>query len=605
MKKLRNRIYLSLLPLQLLLVGLAVWTFFLLSHLDALVDQTRTSQLELGESMEEAMIQLHELEILINLAGKSQKATLREDIIEAQNRYLASFAKIEDNPHLDQDSYAMRELESVHRLLGPRLQALVDNLPQTTDDRTEVLELIVRTDNLLGNVSTLALNDILILQESFRQRIKQSFYVLSIGIVLGVLGTILISYQIGRNVVYPLESLEAKLLEVTDGNYDAEVRLERADEIGHLATAYNRMVRSLRVYRNITDRRLNRTTQAFQSVLQRSLHPILFLSDQLEIYYGNPQADELLGAPEFKDGLPEELRAIAVETLERRNILVHRQLHEALRIKVRGQPRFYLVACYPVDLVAAIPDAKDDTANGIALTLQDVTKMKLADNIKGNLVATVSHELKTPLTSARMALYLLSEQQIGPLNADQADLVDAAIEDLERQLATIQNLLDLSRIESGQFELAMEPCLLSDTIELSVAIHRDLASASDVEIIIDGVEDEPEIKADPKRLVVVLNNFISNAIRHSPHGSAITIETRVHGSAIRCAVCDQGEGIDPELQPRLFERYSQGKQPNTGSAGLGLHISKTIIDQHNGEIGYEAAPDCGSSFYFTLPVFTG
>ncbi|MGE9293834.1 MAG: sensor histidine kinase, partial [Puniceicoccales bacterium] len=369
-----------------------------------------------------------------------------------------------------------------------------------------------------------------------------------------------------------------------------------------LAYSLNRMIRNLRLYRNMTDERLNSTTHTFQTVLQRSPHSILFLTQEQRINYANPQADELLSSPEWADGIPSELTEIANRTLKGHNIYIQRQLHEAIQLKVNGQPRYFLVVSYPVELLKNIQDINTKNEPGVALTLQDITKMKLADDIKGNLVATVSHELKTPLTSARMALYLLAEQQIGTLNDDQLDLVDTAKEDLERQLATIQNLLDLSRAESNASELTKEACQANHIIDETVATHQDLSEACNVAVEVKHTEEDALIYADPHKVTIVLNNFLSNALRHSSHGSRVIIAAQADESEICFSVKDFGEGIEESVLPYIFERFRQGKNStNVGSAGLGLHIAKQIIEQHGGEIGCTSQKGEGSEFYFRLP----
>ncbi len=603
MKKLRNRFYLALIPLQLLLVGMVLWTIFLLNNLDGLVADNARTQKMLGQTVDEVMVQL---DVMKRLLEERQVGGVPPDwegqLRQAWDRYQAALLQM----GTDERIASIPEMEPflAHtQTLSPLIDTLTANVPDGVEsaDLAESVALIERAEALLGHVSAAAINNILGIQSIFQHRVRMAFYVLTAGIALGVFGTLLVSYQIGRIVVRPLEVLQQKLDEVREGNYDGEVHIHTRDEIGQLAGVVNRMIRSLRLYRNLTDQRMTNTLHTFRTVLQRSPHPVIFLDDAMTITYANPPADELLGSPEWANGLPDAFQQIAKESQTLHYIHMHRQLDEAIRTNVHGQPRYFMVISYPLDVVEEIPDPESSTRGGMVLTLQDVTKMKLADDLKGNLVATVSHELKTPLTSARMALYLLQEQQIGPLNEDQLDLVDTAKQDLERQLATIQNLLDLSRAQTtNPGGLNQKPHSLNPLVQEAVAAHHELADAGEIEVKISLPEQDYQVYIDAPKIQVVLNNLLSNALRHSPDSSTVRVELVIQGRELRCAVTDQGEGVEEDLLPKLFHRYSQGKK-KMGSSGLGLHISKQIIEQHGGTIGCESEVGKGSTFFFTLP----
>lgn len=607
MKKLRNRLYVALLPLQLLLVGLALWTFFLLANLGALVTDAKATHEEFAAQLDNALFRLRELQVLVEMTNEVDGDRLRNDIREAREAYMESVAIVKQNPEA-RDASPLPALMTLNEQLKPRLDLLLQdrNDPLIAVRRAEVSQLISRAQSMLVSLSDAAIDDLLSLQDAFRERIRLSFAVLGGGILMGAFGTLMISRQIGHMILNPLEELESKLEQISQGNLEVEARLRRQDEIGKLARVFNQMVGRLREYRNLTDQKLLATTRTFRSVLQRTPHPILFLTSDFKIFFANPPAGSLLEAPEFQNGLPKELCDFAKGVLERGDIVVQERLQDSVRINVARQPKYFLITAFPVDLIDT-----DDTesiglsSEGLALLLQDVTRMKLADNLKGNVVATVSHELKTPLTSARMSLYLLSEESIGALNSEQRELVDTAKEDLERQLATIQNLLDLSRFDQSDKNLHRLPCAANDIIFASIQAHQDLAESCSVELIADPAESNPIILADQKRVEIVLNNFLSNALRHAPRGSQIVLQVLHRGNKVRFNVCDQGPGVPDEYREIIFDRFTQGEDASRhGSAGLGLHIAKEIIDSHDGEIGCDSVLGEGSTFYFVLQSFS-
>jgi len=603
MKKLRNRLYIALLPLQILLVGLAVWTFFLLFNLGALVSDARTSHEEYAQSLEDAMMRLHELQLLVDMTAELDGKTLRDDIDEVRGEYQMAFDQVYTLAQ-KRSSVDWSEVVAQNTELNAALDLLQRNLndPLIATRRADIVLICDRLERHLDEVSNQVIDDLLNLQSEFRGRTRISFAVLTGGILLGVFGTLLISRQIGRMILSPLEKLEISLEEVSKGNLDVSTGLKRQDEIGRLAGVFDEMVTRLRDYRNLTDQKLLTTTRAFRSVLQRTPHPILFLTSDLNIFFANPPAGSLLEAPEFKKGLPLALRKFVESALESGDVEVQDRLSDALRLNVAHQPQYFLATAFPVDLVdTSNASSAGLEAEGVALLLQDVTTMKLADNLKVNVVATVSHELKTPLTSARMSLYLLSEESVGPLNEEQKELVDTAKEDLERQLATIQNLLDLSRLEQSDKKLRMEPCRANEIIHASIRAHHDAAEAGIVDFVEEPDESDPWILADPKRIEIVLNNFLSNALRHAPAGTDIRVQVIASDGQVRFNVCDSGSGVPEDIRDHIFERFAQGEDSSKhGSAGLGLHIAKEIVTNHDGVIGCESEPGEGSVFYFVL-----
>jgi signal transduction histidine kinase len=248
---------------------------------------------------------------------------------------------------------------------------------------------------------------------------------------------------------------------------------------------------------------------------------------------------------------------------------------------------------------------RDESGNmfGAALVLQDVTRFRLMDEVKTNLVSTVSHELKTPLTSIRMGLHLLLEERIGPLNPKQLELLVAAREDSERLLRMINDLLDLARLESGHTRQRLEVVSAATLIEEALPDLRSLAEAHDARLVADIAPDLPEITIDSRQIHHVFSNFVSNAARFSKAGDKIVLSAKQVGKTVRFSVLDHGPGISREFQSRVFERFFRipGTEESNG-VGLGLAIAKEIVGSHGGSIGLHSTPGEGSEFYFDLPA---
>ena len=243
----------------------------------------------------------------------------------------------------------------------------------------------------------------------------------------------------------------------------------------------------------------------------------------------------------------------------------------------------------------------------MAVILENVTRMLLLDDVKSNLISTVSHELKTPLTSVRMALYLLVEKTVGPLNEKQHDLVLTAREDADRLLRTLNDLLDLAKLEQGPALLDLQATSPAKVVEAAIYDTREPAHAAHAEITTAITPNLPDIRIDHQRIAYVFNNLITNALKYSPprtpiHVSATPGETRSGRPSVRFSVRDKGPGISADHQEHIFERFYRVPGTNKSGAGLGLSIAKEIVVAHGGEIGVICQQGEGCDFFFILPI---
>jgi NtrC-family two-component system sensor histidine kinase KinB len=253
---------------------------------------------------------------------------------------------------------------------------------------------------------------------------------------------------------------------------------------------------------------------------------------------------------------------------------------------------------------------------GTAVVLQEVTRLFRFDELKSNLVATVAHEFRTPLTSLRMALHLCTEEVVGPLTRKQADLLFAAREDCERLQNIVDDLLNLSRIEAGRIDLNRRRVAPESLVDLAIDVHRAAAESHGVTLRSETLPGGGEVFADPDRLQLVFTNLLSNAIRYSPRGGEISVSARPEAREraalaghetraerwVRFEVRDQGPGIPREHQGGLFEKFFRVPGGEDSGSGLGLFIARGIVQAHGGRIGVESEPGKGATFWFTIPA---
>jgi signal transduction histidine kinase len=409
-------------------------------------------------------------------------------------------------------------------------------------------------------------------------------------------------FGLKRGLLNPLVSMAHSIQAVGEGNLDQKLVVSSNDEFGMLANSFNKMATQLKVYRASTSDELLRLNMTIRATLASFPDPIFVLNSEGTVEFRNPEADQLAlkllfsgvtRLPKQVDEKVEGVRATGKDFLPT-------QFEEAIKFHIDGQDRYFLPR------IVLLRDEKGATF-GVAVILENVTRMLLLDDVKSNLISTVSHELKTPLTSVRMALYLLVEKTVGPLNDKQHDLVDTAREDADRLLRTLNDLLDLARLEQGPAQLELKPVSPAKLVEAAVHAAQEQAQEASITLETDIAAGLPEIRVDRQRVAYVFANLLTNAIKYSPRDSTVRVqaeigETRAGRKSVRFSVRDQGPGITPDHQEHIFERFYRVPGTNKSGAGLGLSIAREIVVAHDGEIGVLSPAAGGSEFMFVVPV---
>jgi signal transduction histidine kinase len=234
------------------------------------------------------------------------------------------------------------------------------------------------------------------------------------------------------------------------------------------------------------------------------------------------------------------------------------------------------------------------------IVVKNITSFKELDQAKTHFIATVSHELKTPLASSDFSLKLLEDARIGPLTPEQQDLVRQLKQDNARMLKILSELLNMTQIESGKIQLQVEPVQVQELIAASLQQVSQVLREKQVQVVQE-LDNLPVIRGDGDKIGWVLNNYLTNAIRYAPAGSTITVKAWMEQGRLSVSVRDEGPGIAPQYREKVFDRYFQvpGRKDGAGS-GIGLAICREIMTAMGGTVWVNSQAGAGSAFGFTL-----
>jgi PAS domain S-box-containing protein len=251
------------------------------------------------------------------------------------------------------------------------------------------------------------------------------------------------------------------------------------------------------------------------------------------------------------------------------------------------------------------PVYRQDVFEGIVSVFRDITRDVEVDRMKSEFISTVSHELRTPMTSIKGYIDLMYGGMAGPLNEPQLKFLSTVKENADRLTLLVNSLLDISRLDTGMIKLAIEPVAPLDVIGQVVSILSPKAEAKGQSLTVLAQRPQPMVRADPGRVIQILTNLVDNAIKYTPSGGRIAIDTQCVDGFLHVQVQDDGMGISEPDQEKLFSRFFRAESAlmsGAGGAGLGLHITRSLIDLHGGSIWVESRPKHGSTFTFSLPL---
>jgi signal transduction histidine kinase len=455
----------------------------------------------------------------------------------------------------------------------------------------------------------LAINqDAMVRKSDEVRRTAERMNTITITVALAALALgLLVSTFLTRRMLQPVSALSEATRKIGEGKFDARAHVRGNDELAQLARDFNSMAARLGEYRKSSLGELLQAHLSMQAAIDSLPDPVAIFNVEGNLQNVNHAAETLLGL-RSESGSKEPLKNVDASTrtvLERvrshvlsgKGTFVPRGFEDAVQLPTLLGDRYFLPRGAPVYESRGV-------IVGATVILQDVTRLRRFEELKNDLVATVAHEFRTPLTSLRMAVHLCTEQVAGPLTDKQAELLHSAREDCDRLQGMVDDLLDMSRIESGRVELYPLPTEAANLITAAVDEYKAEAAAKGVSLDAKVSMTDTNVLADHERIGHVFSNILGNAVRYTPKGGSITLGAEVANGAVRFTVADTGTGIPQEYQDRIFEKFFQVPGSERKGTGLGLYIAKEIVRGHGGDIGVISKPGEGSTFWFTLPRAT-
>jgi two-component system phosphate regulon sensor histidine kinase PhoR len=399
----------------------------------------------------------------------------------------------------------------------------------------------------------------------------------------------LLSLAIGSTIMRPLGRLAWAARTMAGGNLGERVRPRPSGEVGELADALNQMAESLEDLMAAASQERNRLIAALNS----SVDAVLAVDTEGRIRFANLAAErllmrsqeELVGNP-FVWVMPDEqaidaLRASREDGRRETRVIIWRSRHH-LQITT-----------------APIIDGGEWAA---LVVLHDLTDVKRVEQVRRDFVANVSHELRTPLASIKSVIETLEG---GALEDEAAarDFLSRADAEVDRLVQIVEELLELSRIESGELPMAQEPVEMASVLADAVERLRSQVEKHGLALTVDIAADLPPIIGDAERLARAVVNLLHNAVKFTPAGGSIGVSAAFVGGAVAVRVSDTGVGIAPEDLPRIFERfYKADRSRGGGGTGLGLAVVKHTVEAHGGTVSVESEQGRGSTFSFSIPA---
>ncbi|MGV3636750.1 MAG: ATP-binding protein [Flavobacteriales bacterium] len=417
--------------------------------------------------------------------------------------------------------------------------------------------------------------------EAQEQRGQRAVVWIGIAGTLGFLIAFSLFLSVPERIAEPIRKLTEGIDRIATGHYSERVEVQRRDEFGHLADRFNAMAAELERWQNSNLARIMAEKARAEAVINSLRDPSIGVDAQQRILFMNRQAAELLSVK------AEELVGLDAEEAGRRNDLLARVLasngSSTFKVVIDGQEQQFTVASSPID--------PEHEHVGTVYSLHNVTPYLERDQAKTMFLATISHEMKTPLASSDIGLGLLERD--GDLSSGQQAILVDLRKDHQRLVRIVSELLDMAQVESGRMRIRVRELPLKEIVDAAIEAVSSTANKERVILEVERPFDQATVMADSEKATWALVNLLSNAIRHTPAHGTVNVHVDHGTDRWRILVKDNGPGIPPELQKQLFERFVPHSASGTG---LGLSIARDMMRAMGGDIILRSSDQSGAIF---------
>lgn len=413
-------------------------------------------------------------------------------------------------------------------------------------------------------------------------------------------------FNLPGNIANPIRELTDSIKQIASKKYSERVHFEGHNEFGELAQSFNTMAQKLEEYNDSNLAKIMIEKKRIEMLINNMHDPVIGLDENRKVIFVNEEALKIFGAKE------PEILGRAAQDIAVTNDLMRLLIKDLItgeqgsgdqvpiKIYANGKESFFEKEIIQIRITPTGESTKIDI--GDVIILRNVTSYKELDVAKTNFIATLSHEFKTPIAAIRMSVDLLKKQELGTVTAEQKELLESIEDDANRLLKITGEILNLSQVETGNIQLAIEVTDPKAIVTNAVRMNKVMADQKNIKLEFAFPQVLSLIKADEDKTTWVLSNLIGNAIRYSYDQSAVLLSIEEEKEFMRFSVKDTGQGIAPQFIGKVFDRYFRIPGTKKEGTGLGLSISKELIEAQGGHIFVESEYGAGSTFSFTLPL---
>jgi PAS domain S-box-containing protein len=394
-------------------------------------------------------------------------------------------------------------------------------------------------------------------------------------------------------IANPIKGLTESIKQISNKNYHERLRFKSNDEFGELAVAFNSMAEELENYENSNLAKIMFEKKRIETIINNMNDAIIGINENRIVLFANIKAVQLLGLNE-KELLGKNAPDISITNDLMRLLLGTENTIKPIKIFADGKESYFTKENISIE--------SEGKSIGKVILLKNVTKFQELDLAKTNFIATISHELKTPIASIKLSSKLLEDSRVGELNEEQKQLVNNIKGDSERLLKITSEVLNMAQVETGRIQLNFRKVEAKDIVKYAVDSLKFQADQKAIQIVQEIDESLPPVIADLEKSAWVMVNLLSNAIRYSPENAIIQIKVVSKDNNIEFSVHDSGKGIDLQYQDKIFDKFFHIPGNPKHGTGLGLSIAKEFILAQKGDIGLKSANGLGTIFFFVLPI---